>query len=86
MKLFALKRFLGKSRESEALARAYARCFNTPDGQIVLEHLQHHSLCRVIDPNMPQSHLRFVEGQRQLVLFICQMIAKASTPSNPTHH
>lgn len=76
----AVKRFSARQRKGEETARAFARCFATEDGQIVLEYLHQQVLFRTSDPNMPEAHLRFLEGQKQLVLLICQMMAK---PTNP---
>ena len=76
----ALKRFSDKQRKGEDIARAFARCFATDDGQIVLAHLHDHVLFRMTDPNIPARQLRFLEGQRQLVLFICQTISKSTQP------
>lgn len=72
----ALKRFVGHTGEGDALARAYARLWSSPDGQTVLEHLHQHVLFRVTDPQASEAQLRFCDGQRQLVLFLCQMAAK----------
>lgn len=77
----ALKKFLGKTRPQETVARAFARCFGSPDGKIVLEHLHQQTLCRVTDPVTAADNLRFLEGQRQLVLWIVQMIAKGHSPA-----
>lgn len=77
MHFFGLKRFRDPPRESDDIARAYARLFNSDDGKIVLEHLHQHSLFRLTDPQLPEAQLRFIEGQRQLVLFMCQMATKA---------
>ena len=76
----ALKKFLGKTRAPDAVARSFARCFQSPDGQIVLEHLHQQTLCRVTDPVTPHDQLRFLEGQRQLILWLFQMIAKGTNP------
>lgn len=76
----ALRRFSSKPANPDALAQKFARCFNTEDGKAVLEHLHQHTFFRVIDPMMPEQNLRFVEGQRQLVLWLCQMIAKGKNP------
>jgi hypothetical protein len=72
----AIAKFLVQPKEKTDIARAFARAFETQDGKTVLEHLHQHTLFRVTDPNLPPDQLRFLEGQRQLVLFICQMIAK----------
>lgn len=75
----ALNKFLGKTRPQDAVARSFARCFQSPDGQIVLEHLHQQTLCRVTDPVTSTDNLRFLEGQRQLVLWLLQMTAKGHT-------
>lgn len=72
----ALKRF-SLTRESEAVTRAFIRCFNTEDGKIVLEHLHNQTLFRISDPGIAEDQLRFLEGQRQLVMMICQIISKS---------
>lgn len=74
----AIKRFSDKQRESGDIARAFFRLFNTDDGKIVLEHLHNHVLFRTTDSIITEEHLRFLEGQRQLVLFICQTMNKAN--------
>lgn len=76
----AFKRFSNKQRKSEDIARAFFWCFSTEEGQVVLGHLHDHVLFRITDPNMTAEQLRFVEGQRQLVLFICQTISKHNQP------
>jgi len=78
MRFTAVKRFLGKPRESDDIARAFARVFNSEDGRVILEYLHQHSLFRTTDPHIDEGHLRFIEGQRQMVLFICQMTAKGN--------
>jgi hypothetical protein len=74
--LSALKKFATRSREPDDMARTFARCFKTLDGQAVLDQLHAQTLFRVIDPHTDDRNLRFLEGQRQLTLWICQMIAK----------
>ncbi len=76
----ALSKFAAKPREADDIARAYARLFETADGKTVLEHLHAYAVFRVNDPNIPDNHLHFLDGQRQLVLFICQMTAKGKQP------
>lgn len=84
--LNALERFSKKPRPQEDVQRAFARCFNTAEGKIVLEHLHQTTLFRVLDPLTPVEQMRFFEGQRQLVLFLCQCAAKgrALSPSSQT--
>lgn len=76
-----LKKFTGKTRNAENVTRSFARCFQSPDGQIVMEHLYQQTLGRVTDPVTNDTHLRFLEGQRQLVLWMAQMTAKGQNPS-----
>jgi len=76
-----LKKFLGQTRPQDAVARSFARCFQSPDGQAVLEHLHQQTLGRVTDPVTSPDNLRFLEGQRQLVLWLMQMIAKGRSPA-----
>lgn len=73
----ALRKFLFGQPALDDIARSYARCFGGPDGQAVLEHLHNITLFRITDPMMDGVALRQLEGQRQLVLFICQQVAKA---------
>lgn len=77
----ALQKFLGKTRSTDTIARSFSRCFQSPDGQIVLDHLHQQTLCRITDPVTSNDHLRFLEGQRQLFLWLLQMIAKGNTPA-----
>lgn len=48
-----LKRFSAIPRKSDDIARAFHRCFNTDDGQIVLDHLHHLVMFRLTEPNLP---------------------------------
>jgi hypothetical protein len=75
-KRLALGKFLNGPLSKEDVMKSYVRCFNSRDGQMVLEHLHHITLFRVTDPLMDSAGLRQLEGQRQLVLFICQQMAK----------
>lgn len=75
-KRLALGKFLYGALHKDDVARSYARCFNSRDGQVVLEHLHHITLFRFTDPLMDSVALRQLEGQRQLVLFMCQQMAK----------
>ncbi|HEY1096103.1 MAG TPA: hypothetical protein VGF14_02580 [Alphaproteobacteria bacterium] len=75
-KRLALGKFLNGPLPKDDLARAYARCFNSRDGQMVLEHLHQITVFRITDPLIDPAALRQLEGQRQLVLFVCQQMAK----------
>lgn len=52
------------------LRLAYARCFNGPDGEKVLNHLRALTLDRALGPDASAQSLRHMEGQRQLVVYI----------------
>jgi hypothetical protein len=52
------------------LRLAYARCFNGPDGEKVLNHLRTLTLDRALGPDASAQMLRHTEGQRQLVIYI----------------
>lgn len=58
-----------------AIARAYARLFATDDGQLVMAHLQGQTFLRTMNPDTPDSHIRFIEGQRALVHTILRFVA-----------
>lgn len=61
--------------DRDAVARAYARLFATDDGRLVMAHLQGQTFLRSLSPDTPDSHLRFIEGQRALVHTILRFIA-----------
>ncbi|MEG3618981.1 hypothetical protein V5T82_10990 [Magnetovibrio sp. PR-2] len=61
------------AQAEQEIRLAYARCFSSPDGQRVLEHLRSMTLERAMGPNVSAEHLRHIEGQRQLVSTIEQL-------------
>ncbi len=60
--------------QSPDIAATYARCFTGDDGQAVLGHLRSLTLDRTLGPGSPDSLLRHMEGQRQLVAQIHALI------------
>jgi len=62
-----------------ALRKAYARCFSTPEGQRVMEHLRTLTLERVHGPDAPADLLRHIEGQRHLVAYIAALSERGRT-------
>ena len=62
--------------ESE-LVRAFGGCFRGSHGSLVLRHLRSLTLDRALGPDSPDTLLRYVEGQRQLVAYICALAARA---------
>lgn len=61
--------------DRDAVARAYARLFDTDDGRLVMAHLQGQTLLRAVTPETPDSHIRFIEGQRALMHTILRFVA-----------
>ena len=54
----------------------YARCFGTPAGQMVLDHLRKITIERTLGPNASDNELRWAESQRALVRQIEALIAR----------
>ncbi len=54
----------------------YARCFGTPSGARVLEHLRSITTDRTLGPNASDNDLRWTESQRALVRQIEALIAR----------
>ncbi len=68
----------------DRLARAFARCFRGPDGEIVLAHLRRCFLDRRVPPTASDAELRHVEGQRSVVAHILLLIQRGQgMPSVP---
>jgi hypothetical protein len=61
--------------DRDAVARAYARVFSSDEGQLVMAHLQGQTFLRTLTPDTPDSHIRFIEGQRALVHTILRFVA-----------
>lgn len=59
------------------LAHAFAICFRGSHGERVLRHLRALTLERALGPESPDTLLRYVEGQRQLVAYICGLVERA---------
>ena len=60
--------------QSRALAIAFARCFGTRDGEIVLDHLSSLTQRRFCGPQTTDAALRHLEGQRHLVGYLLALI------------
>lgn len=54
----------------------YARCFGTPAGRVVLEHLRKITVARTLGPNASDNELRWAESQRALVRQVEALIAR----------
>lgn len=55
---------------------SYARCFGTPCGVRVLEHLRSITIGRTLGPNATDNELRWAESQRALFRQIEALIAR----------
>lgn len=62
--------------ESRALAVAFARCFGTRDGEVVLAHLTEITQRRFCGPQTADAALRHLEGQRHLVGYLLALIER----------
>lgn len=58
------------------LALAFARCFQGRDGDRVLAYLRGTTLERALGPGAPDTLLRHLEGQRQLVAHISALVRR----------
>ena len=58
------------------LARAFARCFGSPEGEAALRHLGDMTLRRALGPDAADAQLRHLEGQRQLVAYVHALVAR----------
>jgi hypothetical protein len=58
------------------LALAFARCFRGRDGEWVLAYLKAMTLDRALGPNVADATLRHLEGQRQLVAYMLNMVER----------
>lgn len=62
--------------QSQAIAIAFARCFGTRDGEIVLAHLIDITHRRFCGPQTADAALRHLEGQRHLVGYLLALIER----------
>lgn len=58
------------------IARAFARCFASVEGEFALRHLDEMTLRRALGPEASEAMLRHLEGQRQLVAYIHALVAR----------
>ncbi len=67
--------------EQPSLAITFARCFSTPEGKRVLQHLRAWTLERTLSPSASDAHLRYLEGQRQLVAHMLMLTVQGALRS-----
>ncbi|HOY47041.1 MAG TPA: hypothetical protein PLZ05_00355 [Alphaproteobacteria bacterium] len=58
------------------IEKNYLRCFSTPSGAAVLQHLREITIERFLGPNATESELRSLESQRSLVHQIENLIER----------
>jgi hypothetical protein len=58
------------------LSKHYVRCFETPAGRVVLEHLREITIERFFGANATEGELRTLEGSRSLVHQIEMLIQR----------
>ena len=63
------------NQEAE-LSKCFVRCFGTAEGMKVLRHLRALTVERTVGPHATESLLRYLEGQRQIVLYIESVVHK----------
>ena len=61
---------------SGRIARAFARCFASVEGEFALRHLDEMTMRRALGPDASEAMLRHLEGQRQLVAYIHALVAR----------
>lgn len=66
-------------QEDEKIALAFARVFNSADGERVLSHLFNLTIGRALPPSATDHELRHLEGKRSLYFYIKTMIKHGST-------
>lgn len=63
------------------LRQAFARCFNSREGRIVLAVLKRMTLERYLGPDSTPEALRHLEGQRQLVGYMLSLLSQPNLKS-----
>jgi hypothetical protein len=66
------------SEGDRSVAMAFSRCFDSRDGDRVLQHLRGLTLGRTLGPGASDALLRHLEGQRQLVAHILALVAQGA--------
>ncbi|MFT6582860.1 MAG: Bbp19 family protein [Alphaproteobacteria bacterium] len=61
---------------TEDVTAAFARCLDSEDGVLVMAHLRHVTVERVLGPEVPATALRYLEGQRQLVGYMAELLKR----------
>lgn len=73
-----------KETGNSDLPKLVARCFNSPDGRRVLQHLRAITLERSLGPGAADAMLRHLEGQRSLVVYLATLTARGAAGGDAT--
>lgn len=69
-------------RDAESdIARAFARVFSGPEGEKTIAYLRSITMERTLGPQVPDTMLRHLEGQRQLIAHILGLIERGRNPN-----
>jgi hypothetical protein len=66
--------------ELKKVQQAFARVYGTQDGKVVIEHLQRMTFMRALQPDIPEGHMRHIEGQRALVAQVLRYVVAGQQP------
>lgn len=67
---------IGTAPGADDLAAVFARCFRGGDGERALAHLRRLTIERQMPSDCSEAALRHLEGQRHLVAYIAQLVAR----------
>lgn len=67
--------------EMRNVEKSFARLFASEDGQRVLSYLQFSTLQKALSHSASDEQLRYVEGQRALLLTILKLIERGRKPA-----
>lgn len=65
-----------KRPDPTTIAKSAAKCFAGSDGRQMLRYLRTITVERTLGPDVDDAHLRYLEGQRQLVQHISSLIER----------
>lgn len=68
------------------IAICFSRIFGTATGRTALRHLRLMTIERTLSPSASDASLRHLEGQRQLVSYICALVERGRTAPPPASY
>jgi hypothetical protein len=70
---------------TDVVARSFARCFCSHEGQQILAHLRRIFLDRRLPPSARDAELWYLEGQRSVVAHMLALVERGRTgPAGPS--